>query len=83
MSSQKCVVTCIKASSTARLRLEILSDGVSEHQILKTFLVCVCVCVCGGGGGYGVPNGTKSHAQSSNHFFNYTVMLFINRRPYT
>ena len=59
MSSQKCVVTCIKASSTARLRLEILSDGVSEHQILKTFLVCVCVCG-GGGGGMGCQMGQKA-----------------------
>ena len=31
---------------------------------------------------YGVPDGTKSHAQSSNHFFNYTIMLFINKRSY-
>ena len=28
-------------------------------------------------------NGIKSHAQSNNHFFfNYTVMLFINRTSY-
>ena len=31
---------------------------------------------------YGVPIGTKTHAKSSNHFFNYTVMLFIYRRSY-
>ena len=30
-------VCCIKTSSTARFRLEMLSDGVSEHQIFINF----------------------------------------------